>query len=114
MWWIVVAIVGISLYVASMPDSRRAKKGVQIENIRAQLMLLSADPKEIEAFLLGEDLPYITQELITQLIARIVELKLDNTIANDDDFLKKRIANLEDEESANFGEAMLKRGRKSR
>lgn len=78
-WWVAAAgVVGLFILfiIVSAVDRRSPKKGVQIENIRAQLMLLSTDAKEIEDFLMLKE-PYITQELISQLIARVAELKTE-------------------------------------
>lgn len=76
-WWTVIGVVGLFLllFVMGLLGKADRKKGVQIENIRAQLMLLSTDAKEIEAFLMLKE-PYITQELINLLIARVAELKV--------------------------------------
>lgn len=75
-WWMAVGVIGLFLllFVMGLFGKADRKKGVQIENIRAQLMLLSTDAKEIEDFLLLKE-PYITQELINLLIARVAEIK---------------------------------------
>jgi hypothetical protein len=58
---------------------KRKREGVQIEMIRARLMLLSTNPKEIQEFLENKE-PYITQEMIDQLINRVAEIKAEEVI----------------------------------
>lgn len=66
-------------------------EGVKIEMIRAKIMLQSNDPKEIEDFLLDKE-PYLTEEIINQLINRIGELKADKALDDDWDKRYARIA----------------------
>lgn len=75
----IVLLIGIGIYYA---DFKKDKHGVQIEMIRAQLMLLSNDTKEIEEFLMHKE-PYITKEMIDKLINRVAEIKAEEVIDND-------------------------------
>lgn len=79
-WLIMIGgplLVGLILAIGLFSSVRSSKKnGVQIENIRAQLILPTTDYKAMETFLLNKE-PYLTPELIKQLIDRINELKID-------------------------------------
>lgn len=79
-WLIMIGgplLVGLILTLGLFSSIRSSKKnGVQIENIRAQLILPTTDYKAMETFLLNKE-PYLTPELIKQLIDRINELKTD-------------------------------------
>jgi len=81
-----VLLFAIGAYI----DRKKEKHGVQIEMIRARLILLSTDPKEIEEFLLNKE-PYITKEMIEQLINRVSEIKAEQVI-NQDWAEKTRVA----------------------
>jgi len=76
-------------------DHKRVKEGVQIEMIRARIMLLSTDPFEIQKFLENKE-PYITKDMIEQLINRIAEIKAEESI-NMDWASKLRIVSAEKE-----------------
>lgn len=70
----------ITIWIGSVySDRKRKREGVQIEMIRARLMLLSTNPKEIQEFLENKE-PYITQDMIDQLINRVAEIKAEETI----------------------------------
>ena len=72
----------IGMYADIKSTREKRRSGVQIEMIRARLMLLSTSPKEIEEFLMNKE-PYITQEMIEQLINRVAEIKADEAINKD-------------------------------
>lgn len=76
--WFFITVITIFLCNKLWSEHRRSK-GVQIENIRAQLMLASNDCNEVECFLLAKE-PYITRELVQKLIERILELKTDESL----------------------------------
>lgn len=97
LFWVAVSVIGLIVIRGLYRTFWKSKKneGVQIENIRAKLILLSTDPKEIEDFLMLKE-PYITQELIDLLIARVAELK-NNKV------------DLTAEEPVNFGKVMIER-----
>lgn len=76
---VVLAVLIFSIYKDESYARRRKQAGEQIENIRAQLMLLSTDHNEIYEFLMLKE-PYISQDLIQQLINRITELRIDENV----------------------------------
>jgi hypothetical protein len=77
----------VAIWIGSVhSDLKRKREGVQIEMIRARIMLLSTDTKEIQEFLENKE-SYITQEMINQLINRVAEIKAEEVI--DKDWAKK-------------------------
>jgi hypothetical protein len=102
-----LVLVIVSGLFSSVRKSR--KEGVQIENIRAQLILPSTNHEELEAFLLDKE-PYLKPELIQQLIDRIQELKTDAQLGADFD-AKLRVAAPQEERQLSFGEALIERER---
>ena len=91
---------------------RAVKHGVQIENIRAQLILPTTDYQAMEKFLLAKE-PYLAPDMIQQLINRIQELKTDALQFEEFDS-KLRIASpqtedLQEEAPFNFGKALIER-----
>ena len=75
----VLAVLAFCIIKDEMSARRRKQAGEQIENIRAQLMLLSTNHNEIYEFLMLKE-PYISQDLIQQLINRITELRIDENV----------------------------------
>lgn len=116
LFWI--ALIGgptllvLSIVVGLVRAVNKSKKsGVQIENIRAQLILPSTDYKAMEEFLLVKE-PYLTAELIILLINRINELKVEDQIKEDFDS-KLRISTTKDtEELPSLGDALLEKWKK--
>jgi hypothetical protein len=83
--YISAAIIGLFIMfcIAGIyNDIKQQKHGVQIENIKARILLLSDDSKEISNFLITKE-PYIAKDLIEQLINRLAELKADEVIVKD-------------------------------
>jgi len=70
------------IFMAIYSDIKERKKGVQIEMIRARLLLLSSDPKAIEEFLVVKE-SSLTKEMIDDLINRVVEIKAEEVIDKD-------------------------------
>jgi hypothetical protein len=104
-------ILFVLFYITQKIDGRKKKnEGVQIEMIRAKILLLSSSPIEISNFLELKE-PYLTEDMINQLINRIAELKADETINNDWNTKLTRIAVPEviDEEFAPQEESVMKR-----
>jgi hypothetical protein len=83
-WFFIIVGLGIALFIALgiFFDLKRKKEGVQIEMIRARLMLLSANPQEIQEFLECKE-PYITKDMIEQLINRVAGIRAEEMIDED-------------------------------
>ena len=116
LFWLVIiggpsllVLVIVSGLFSSVRKSR--KEGVQIENIRAQLILPSTNHEELETFLLNKEL-YLKPELIQQLIDRIQELKTDAQLGADFDAkLRVAVTPPQEERQLSFGEALIERER---
>lgn len=91
-----IGAIALLLFI-ELSKRRRKEKGVQIEMIRARIKLQSNSPKEIERFLLQKE-PYLTNDMIDQLINRIGELNADRTLNESWDTRYARIAPEDDEE----------------
>jgi hypothetical protein len=81
-WLASVALILLLLRLFSRRDSFANRQGVRECNTKAQILLASTDPDEIEAWLLTKE-PYITAALASALLTRIVELKTDAAIETD-------------------------------
>lgn len=114
LFWIILIglpILGVLSVAAGLFFSvKKAKKeGVRIENIRAQLILPTTNYHQMENFLLAKE-PYLSPELIQQLINRIQELKTDAQIGEDFD-ARLRVSSKEEEleEPIDFGKTLIER-----
>lgn len=99
---LLVIVIAVAIYQIFLSDwvedkltrftEYRTKYG-NVDKI-AMVKLVSDDAKGIEQFV-NDNARYLSQKMVQKLVNRIETLRFDNTIA-DDDFLKKRIANLEE------------------
>lgn len=101
----------VTLGFLSLGNKKARAKGVQIENIRAELILPSTNYRELEEFLLNKE-PYLKPELITQLIDRIKELKTDAMIIEEFDAKLRVSLPPQEEEQLSFGDALIENERK--
>lgn len=105
------------VFISDWWQAQRAKhretnsKSSNVDKI-AQVKLVSDDKKDIERFV-TDNAQYLSDPMVKRLVARIEELKVDDVIISDE-LLKKRIAELPQEEIEEEAHAEIARSQRAR
>lgn len=90
----IIAVIFLGVLLVEAWDDRafHTRKGVRECNTKAQILLVSTDPDEIESWLLIKE-PYITEALAKALLNRVIELKTERFL--DEEWVRKMRVSLD-------------------